>query len=139
AETSDVPDAQASALAARAECFILRFGVAEGEGDRERCERLHAAAVADQRRAIELSRPRSVAHARHSITLAWMTTMPVVWAGLDRAEDADLDTAIGTVRRALRRLWLRAPYAQRAAGYLPLADMLALRAQRDPPRPLAGL
>ena len=94
------------------------------------CERWHAAALAEQRQALELSRPGSAMHARHTINLAWIGTSLALQAGLSLGDD--LDRAIKTVRRALRRLRLVAPYAERAEGYLVLADMLMLRSRLDP-------
>jgi len=126
--SAELPDAPGMALSARASSLVQLMGLAASEGDSERVQHLYSEAVADLERALEMSRRGSSLHAQHTIALARILGLHTI--------DADLDGAVKSCRRALRRLRVLGDYRQRAEGYLTLADLLALRAQVEPSGPV---
>lgn len=127
---SEWPEAPGIALSARADSLALFSELAASSGDSERSERLHAEAVADMERALEMSPRGSSIHAHHTIALVRIT--------FARPNDADLDVAIRKCRWALRRLRFIGEYSQRAEGYLTLADLFTLRAVLEPDGGIGG-
>jgi CHAT domain-containing protein len=116
-------EALAIALAGRSDGMRMLSDRAEADGDTGHALRLYAEAVSDLEHAVSLAWGRRSLRARLTIQLA-----AISWGHPQRG---DLDASIERCRWALRRLRWRRLHA-REAGCLALADLLRIRARRNP-------
>jgi hypothetical protein len=113
----------------RARSLVRLAERAEHDARAEHAERLRVRARQELELALDLTAASSRLHAQHVFVLA------ALQAGDPR--HTDVDAAISTCRRALRRL-RGMDWELRAPGYLALADLLAKRAVLAPDGGLGG-